>query len=91
MRQYLLQGRTVAESYFVALKTTGIAIFYTALTLAVGVAMWIFSDLKFQADMGILLAFMFLVNAFGAILLLPALAAYLVGDRKVKAAKAAKA
>ena len=40
-----------------------------------------FSALKFQGDMGILLAFMFLVNMFGAILLLPALAAYLVGDR----------
>jgi hypothetical protein len=32
--------------------------------------------------MGVLLAFMFLVNALGAILLLPALAAFLVGDRK---------
>jgi uncharacterized protein len=43
-----------------------------------------FSALKFQADMGILLAFMFLVNAFGAILLLPSFAAYLVGDLKKK-------
>ena len=41
--------------------------------------------MKFQADMGILLCFMFLVNMFGAILLLPALAAYLVGDRKTPA------
>ena len=39
--------------------------------------------------MGILLAFMFLVNAFGAILLLPALAAYLVGDRRKRAREAA--
>jgi hypothetical protein len=31
--------------------------------------------------MGILLAFMFLVNMLGAILLLPALAAFLVGER----------
>ena len=31
--------------------------------------------------MGLLLAFMFLVNMFGAILLLPGLAAYIVGDR----------
>jgi predicted RND superfamily exporter protein len=44
----------------------------------VGVGTWAFSDLKFQADMGILLAFMFLVNMLGAVLLLPALAAYLV-------------
>ncbi len=54
---------------------------FTAVTMTISVGTWIFSALKFQADMGILLAFMFLVNVFGAILLLPALAAYLVGDR----------
>jgi predicted RND superfamily exporter protein len=59
---------------------------FTAVTMTVSVATWAFSDLKFQADMGILLAFMFLVNVFGAILLLPALAAFLVGNRKKKAA-----
>jgi len=41
------------------------------------VATWIFSPLKFQADMGILLTFMFLVNMLGAIVLLPALAHWL--------------
>jgi hypothetical protein len=46
--------------------------------MSVGVGTWAFSDLKFQADMGILLAFMFLVNMLGAVLLLPALAAFLV-------------
>lgn len=78
MRESMLLGRTVAESYFVALKTTGIAIFYTALTLAVGVAMWIFSDLKFQADMGIMLTFMFVVNMVAAIIFLPALCRWLL-------------
>jgi predicted RND superfamily exporter protein len=39
---------------------------------------WVFSPLQFQADMGILLTFMFLVNMFGAILLLPALACWLL-------------
>jgi len=78
MRESMLQGRSVAESYFVALKTTGIAIFYTALTLAVGVAMWIFSDLKFQADMGIMLTFMFVVNMVAAIIFLPALCRWLL-------------
>ena len=68
----------IALNYAFALKTTGIAIFYTALTLAVGVAMWIFSVLKFQADMGILLAFMFFLNMLGALFLLPALAAFLL-------------
>jgi len=55
--------------------------------MTISVATWIFSALKFQADMGILLAFMFLVNAFGAILLLPSLAAYLVGNLKKKEIK----
>ena len=82
MRESMLQGRSVAESYFVALKTTGIAIFYTALTLAVGVAMWIFSDLKFQADMGIMLTFMFVVNMIAAIIFLPALCRWLLRPRE---------
>lgn len=76
------EGRTLSESYFIALKTTGIAIFYTALTLAVGVAMWIFSDLKFQADMGIMLTFMFIVNMIAAIIFLPALCRLLLRPRE---------
>ncbi len=82
MREALNQGRTLSESYFIALKTTGIAIFYTALTLAVGVAMWIFSDLKFQADMGLMLTFMFVVNMIAAIVFLPALCRWLLRPRE---------
>jgi hypothetical protein len=43
-----------------------------------GVATWIASPIKFQADMGLLLAFMFLWNMLGAIVLLPALACLLL-------------
>jgi hypothetical protein len=50
---------------------------FTGLTLAIGVSTWIFSELKFQADMGLLLTFMFLVNMIGALLLLPAIARWL--------------
>ena len=82
MREALQQGATLSESYFIALKTTGIAIFYTALTLAVGVAMWIWSDLKFQADMGVMLTFMFLVNMIAAIIFLPALCRWLLRPRE---------
>jgi len=78
MREAMNQGHPLGESYFIALKTTGIAIFYTALTLAVGVAMWIFSVLKFQADMGVMLTFMFLVNMIAAIVFLPALCRWLL-------------
>ena len=82
MSEAMHQGRTLSESYFIALKTTGIAIFYTALTLAVGVAMWIWSDLKFQADMGVMLTFMFLVNMIAAIIFLPALCRFLLRPRE---------
>ena len=78
MREAMSQGKTLTESYFIALKTTGIAIFYTALTLAVGVGLWTLSELKFQADMGVLLTFMFVVNMIAAIVFLPALCRWLL-------------
>ncbi|KFN42500.1 efflux RND transporter permease subunit [Arenimonas oryziterrae] len=85
MREAMNSGKTLSESYFIALKTTGIAIFYTAFTLAAGVAMWMFSDLKFQADMGIMLTFMFIVNMIAAIIFLPALCRWLLrpGEKDV--------
>ncbi|CAG4904306.1 efflux RND transporter permease subunit [Paraburkholderia saeva] len=55
----------------------GVATIFTAITLAVGVATWSFSALKFQADMGKLLAFMFIVNLVMAMTALPALAVLL--------------
>ena len=50
----------------------------TGVTLAVGVITWVASPIKFQADMGLLLAFMFLWNMLGALVLLPALAHFLL-------------
>ena len=75
MRNYLKDGMKLPKAYYNTLQDTGSAVLFTGLTLAVGVSTWIFSALKFQADMGILLTFMFLVNMLGAILVLPALAA----------------
>ncbi|MGH8518158.1 MAG: efflux RND transporter permease subunit, partial [Panacagrimonas sp.] len=69
------------EAFVEALRQRGTASVFTAVTMTLSVATWAFATLKFQADMGILLAFMFLVNLFGAVLLMPALAAWLVGDR----------
>jgi len=60
---------------------------FTAVTMSIGVGTWAFSALKFQADMGILLAFMFLVNVLGAIFLLPALACWLGIGRESAAGK----
>lgn len=75
------RGHTLQQAFVVALRERGAASVFTAVTMTVSVITWAFSALKFQADMGILLAFMFMVNMLGAILLLPALAAFLIGDR----------
>ena len=71
----LKSGMAVRQAYFEALKERGSAVLFTGATLAVGVSTWVFSSLKFQMDMGILLTFMFVVNMMGAIIVLPALAA----------------
>jgi predicted RND superfamily exporter protein len=73
----LKEGMNVHDAYLEALKERGSAVLITGLTLAIGVSTWFFSDLKFQVDMGILLTFMFLVNMLAAIIILPALSAFL--------------
>jgi predicted RND superfamily exporter protein len=70
----LKEGEYFEDAMFEAFKDTGTAVVFTGLTLAIGVSTWVFSALKFQADMGLLLTFMFLVNMVAAIILLPAMA-----------------
>jgi predicted RND superfamily exporter protein len=74
LRTGLQAGEFFEDAMAAALKDTGAAVVFTGLTLAIGVSTWLFSSLKFQADMGLLLTFMFLVNMLGAIVLLPAMA-----------------
>ncbi|MBX3489894.1 MAG: MMPL family transporter [Parvibaculum sp.] len=71
---YLGEGLNISDAFRQSLLEAGMATFFTALTLAVGVSTWAFSDLKFQADMGLLLSFMFMVNMVMAVTVLPALA-----------------
>jgi predicted RND superfamily exporter protein len=70
-------GRSYDEALVESFATMGTSIVFTGLALAIGVGTWAFSALKFQADMGLLLAFMFLFNMLGAMLLLPALGRWL--------------
>ena len=79
----LRQGSTLSEAYYRALTFTGKVVMLTGVTLALGVASWAFSPIKFQADMGILLAFMFIWNMLGALILLPALAHFLLPQAQV--------
>jgi len=73
----LRNGEYFEDAMHNAFTQTGSAVVFTGLTLAIGVSTWIFSQLKFQADMGVLLTFMFLVNMLAAIIILPALARWL--------------
>lgn len=82
MSQKLKDGMSCQDAYLAALKERGSAVLFTGITLAVGVSTWVFSSLKFQMDMGILLTFMFVVNMLGAILVLPAIAALFWRNQK---------
>lgn len=73
----LRAGRSLSEAYYKALTFTGKVVVLTGITLGIAVATWVWSPIKFQADMGILLAFMFVWNMLGALILLPALAHFL--------------
>jgi len=81
-REYYRDGESFRDAYFMTLKVSGNGVLFTGVTLAIGVGTWMFSPLKFQADMGLLLAFLFLMNMVGALVLLPALARFFVGHRR---------
>lgn len=74
----LRQGKSLSQAYYRALLLTGKVVMLIGLTLAAGVVTWILSPIKFQADMGLLLAFMFIGNMLSALLLLPAFAHFLL-------------
>ncbi|MDR0279235.1 MAG: MMPL family transporter [Paucimonas sp.] len=81
-------GANLREAFYQAMCQRGTAAVFTALTMSIGVCTWAFAPLKFQADMGVLLSFMFLVNVLGAIFLLPALAAWFNRGRPLVAREA---
>ena len=71
---HLSEGKDISQSYRLTLEETGMAVVFTAITMAIGVSTWAFSGLKFQADMGLLLTFMFMTNMLMTITALPCLA-----------------
>ncbi|HLO61670.1 MAG TPA: efflux RND transporter permease subunit, partial [Azonexus sp.] len=77
LQLHLSLGENIVKALEHSILEVGTATIFTAITLAIGVATWAFSDLKFQADMGKLLAFMFMVNMVMAMTALPAFAVWL--------------
>lgn len=66
------EGQSLDDAVDGATATTGKAIIFTASTMIVGSLFWWFSDLKFQAEMGFLLALLMAFNTFGGLVLVPA-------------------
>jgi predicted RND superfamily exporter protein len=87
------KGLPLTEAYKKAVQFTGKVVALVGVTLAAGVITWAFSPIKFQADMGILLTFMFLWNMLGALILIPALSYFLLPTNVVasRAARTARA
>jgi len=85
MLGHLREGRSLSASYYATLCFTGRIVILTGLTLAFGVMTWAFSPIKFQADIGVLLVFMFVWNMLGAMILLPALSVFLLKPNKAVA------
>jgi uncharacterized protein len=77
------EGKDLTTAYYETLNFTGRVVALIGITLAAGVVTWALSPIKFQADMGILLTFMFIWNMFGALILMPALAVFLIKPDKV--------
>ena len=81
-RSQLDKGEDLYTAYLNTLISTGRAVLATGIIMAIGVSTWVFAPIKFQADMGILLTFMFLCNMIGAIVLIAALAHFLLKHEK---------
>jgi predicted RND superfamily exporter protein len=79
-------GVSLAQAYRSALQFTGKVVVLVGVTLAAGVATWALSPIKFQADMGVLLAFMFVWNMVGAVVLIPALSYVLLPSGRARIA-----
>lgn len=82
LSSFIQEGKPLREAYELTLDITGSAVMLTGITLAFAVGTWIFSPLQFQADMGILLTFLFLMNMIGAVIVLPAMAFWLLKKEK---------
>ena len=83
---HMRSGMDVEQAFQHSYREVGTAVMFTAVTMSFGVALWYFSALKFQSDMGVLLAYMFFVNMLGAVLLMPAITRFLMGRKMITGA-----
>ncbi|MAA75896.1 MAG: RND transporter [Salinisphaeraceae bacterium] len=74
VEEYSAQDKDLGKTLTASITTTGKAIMFTAFVMLIGILPWYFlSDLKFMADMGLLLSAVMLINMFLALIVLPLL------------------
>jgi hypothetical protein len=66
-------GGSLKEALIEAMSTSGKAVFFTGLSLTVGIATWMFSPILMQARLGALLGFLIFFNALGTLIVLPSM------------------
>ena len=67
------RGGELKEAVMEAMSTSGKAVFFTGLTLTIGIATWMFSSILMQARLGALLGFFIFFNAIGTLVVLPSM------------------
>jgi len=72
IRQECADTADIDESVRRAVRTTGMAVSFTATTIVGGIVLWSFSNLRFQAEMAQLLSILMVINMLGAITVVPA-------------------
>ena len=73
IKELIVAGASWEKGIVDGVQSTGRAVFYQAVMMSSSVFFWWFSPLRFQAEMGFLLAILMMVNMFVGVLLLPAL------------------
>jgi predicted RND superfamily exporter protein len=74
LKDELREGGVSLENALVqTMSSSGKAVFFTGLTLTIGIATWMFSSILMQAKLGALLAFFILFNAIGTLIVLPSM------------------
>jgi predicted RND superfamily exporter protein len=71
IRQEVAETSDIDEAIRRAIRTTGMAVSFTATTVVGGIFLWIFSNLRFQAEMAYLLVILMVINMLGAITVVP--------------------
>jgi len=72
IRHEVLDTEDIDEAVRRAVRTTGMAVTFTATTIVGGIVLWTFSNLRFQADMALMLCILMVINMLGAITVVPA-------------------